>query len=677
MNPAYEPLHRAAQMLAGVCDYASTRDGQGFNGGDADFGHAMAIKDDYSPRMVSALKKMLPKYRRQLGDALTDEILAVSVPEPGTTITPAQPPANGARQALAPATAEIGGALDVEKILAWGEPQRIYTRNGECMVRKATPDERFWGVWRERKEDLKALGLSVFKRNDGAFEVTLWPPRDGAARTLPAEDNSTPLPVAVRPDIAKKLLDYQVPAVGRVIAAIEKFGTALDASDTGTGKTYVALAAAKQLGLKAVVMCPKSVRPTWTRCGQHFDTPVFVSNYEQFKLGKTPYCSAAKVPRLRKDGKPVCDKKGDPIIDTIFTWKLAADEVLITDEVHRCGAMSTLNSDLLVAAKDSGAKTMLLSATAADSPLAMRAIGYSLGLFPRVKDYFKWAFGHGVQKGRFGMEFTGGQAAMRRIHSEIFGRGKGNRLRIADIPDFPETKIIPEVVDFDCTAEINGVYADLDEALSHLDEVEAKDRQGIVLTEILRARQRTELLKVPTLVQMAKDAEAEGMSVALFVNFEATLQAICKQLGTDCIISGSQQGPRGEADREANIQRFQRGNYPRLSIININYSAKQVIQAKGRVHRAYSKDEVPQWSDDCSRFIVCNINAGGVGVSLHHLGGRPSIQKIPFAAGTIEEQAADAVERKVNNIELLNNGDILNGLKIRGYDVNELDLKAA
>ncbi len=667
MNPAYEPLLTAAKMLAGVCDHASTLDGRGFNGGDAAFGHAMAARSDLTFNMARALKRMLPKYRKQLGDALADQILAITVQDAPCA-------------ALAPAAGGSSGPLDVEKLLPWGPPRQIGTRDGVKTIRSADIPfgSPFWALWKERKEDIKKIGVSLRKNEAGTFEATLWPPRNGEARVLhpvaPEPDNA-PQPAAVRPEIASKLLDYQVAAVGRLVAALQTYGAALDASDTGTGKTYCALAAAKQLGLKPVVMCPKSVRPSWVKAAEkHFQMEIFVSNYEQFKLGKTPYCEAVKVTRTRKDGKPVVDKKTKkPVVDTFFKWNLPKDALLIIDECHRVGAINTLNSDIAVAAKDAGAKTMLLSATAADSPLSMRAIGYVLGLFPKVRDFYSFCFKNGVVRGRFGLEFTGGQAAMKRIHHQIFGSGEGNRLRIADIPGFPETRIIPEVVDFDNAVEIQRAYADMEDALSRLAEHEKKDRQGIVLTEILRARQRTELLKVPTLVQMAKDAEAEGMSVAIFVNFEETLQAVCKALDTDCIISGSQHGDKGDAEREANIQRFQRGDYPRMSIINICFSAKAVRQACGRVHRAVDKNEAPQWSADCSRFIVCNINAGGVGVSLHHLGGKPSIQRIPFASGTVEESAAEAVERKIANIELLNNGDVLNGMKILGCDVEQLD----
>jgi hypothetical protein len=92
--------------------------------------------------------------------------------------------------------------------------------------------------------------------------------------------------------------------------------------------------------------------------------------------------------------------------------------------------------------------------------------------------------------------------------------------------------------------------------------------------------------------------------------------------------------------------------------------------------------------------IVCNIASGGVGVSLHDTRGRyarlalispnysaiqlrqtlgrvwrqggktKSIQKIIFAAGTIEERACDAVRSKLQNLALLNDGDLTAGIQI-------------
>lgn len=691
MNPAYQPLATAVRQLAGVCDGASTRDGHGFNGGDANFGRAMAQRDEFSLPMAAALKRMLPRYRRQLGDALTDAVLAVKVQEPEKLV--ARGPVTDAQLHANVDIALAALTLDVATLLPWGHPVTVSTRYGDKSVRKATiPDgSPFWGHWKAAKQFLIDNGVSIWKNKDtGAWEATLWPKRgteqQPAAASAP-EDCAIP-PVEVPDWLKAKLLPYQPPSVAKLAAALKHYGYAVDGSEMGTGKSYAAYAAAKLLGLEVIVCCPKAVKPSWTRAAAHFGGTVFVENYEQFRLGKTPYCEVEKVPQLHKDGTPKIHKsgakKGKPIVDVVFKWAVPANAVVIIDEAHKCGGDSQ-QADMAISLVDSGAKRMLLSGTLADNPMGMKAIGYALGLFSKPSKWWSWAIQNGCVKGNFGLSFGSWdmpedkkrahqQRHMRDIHESIFGRGKGSRLRTSDLPDFPEVSIQPEIIDFDNNAEIQRAYDDMEDALSRLDEVEAKDRQGIILTEKLRARQRTELLKVPTLARMAQDAIEEGMSVALFVNFDESLKQIAALLKTDCVVDGSQQGQKGEAERERNIQRFQRGNFPRLGLVCVNFSAKAVLQAIKRVHRAFDKNAPPQWSDDHSRVIICNIQAGGVGIGLHHLNGLKAIVRLPFASGTVEEDAASAIERKAANIEMLNDGDLTAGLPMFAAATKQLAL---
>lgn len=64
-------VESAICTLAGVCDYAHDKDGVGFNGGDAEFGHAMANRAiggrPYTVKMAQACLKMIRRYQRQLG----------------------------------------------------------------------------------------------------------------------------------------------------------------------------------------------------------------------------------------------------------------------------------------------------------------------------------------------------------------------------------------------------------------------------------------------------------------------------------------------------------------------------------------------------------------------------------------------------------------------------------
>jgi SWI/SNF-related matrix-associated actin-dependent regulator 1 of chromatin subfamily A len=60
-------IHRDLRFLASGCDGAQTLDGQGFNKFDASFGRTLAALPKLSQRQAVAGKKMVHKYRRQLG----------------------------------------------------------------------------------------------------------------------------------------------------------------------------------------------------------------------------------------------------------------------------------------------------------------------------------------------------------------------------------------------------------------------------------------------------------------------------------------------------------------------------------------------------------------------------------------------------------------------------------
>jgi len=97
---------------------------------------------------------------------------------------------------------------------------------------------------------------------------------------------------------------------------------------------------------------------------------------------------------------------------------------------------------------------------------------------------------------------------------------------------------------------------------------------------------------------------------------------------------------------------------------------------------------VDDFQDDKQRIILINIAAGGAGLSLHDLNGKyprislicpsysavlmrqstgrvwrdsaktKSIQKIVFVANTIEEEVCKIVNQKLENLDLLNDGDL-------------------
>lgn len=430
---------------------------------------------------------------------------------------------------------------------------------------------------------------------------------------------------------------YQVEHYRTLLAALMNNNSALDASDTGTGKTFVACRVALELGKFPIVICPKAVIPTWNRVAHEMNSPIADAiNYESIKTCNNQWLTKKRV-NAKDHYHFTFDKKRF---------------MLVFDEVQRVKSRTSQNSELLMTAKRQGYTTLSLSATAASNPMDMKALGFSLGLFEE-RWFYPWLFKHGVKKNHFNaLVFDGKKEHLEKIHAQIFPK-RGSRMRISEIPGFPETQIIPE--SYLLTAKdqkiIDEEYTGIKRSLEVVLEKELADEVSH-LTKMLRARQRIELLKVPLMFDIARDFLEEGKAVVIFVNFQETLSQLSRLFFEFDLDAGVIHGNNQSAiERERTVTLFQAGGYralicnikaggvglslhdltgdhPRATIISPTWSAEELKQALGRVHRSGAVSK--------------------------------SIQKIIFAAGTIEERICSNVRKKLDNIELLNDGDLTN-----------------
>ena len=403
------------------------------------------------------------------------------------------------------------------------------------------------------------------------------------------------------------------------MAALENYGGALDGSITGAGKTVVAADIARQSGRPTFVVCPKSGIPMWQR--ELADRKVKVHgviNYEMLRTGNTPFGSWS--------GK-------------LWDWHLPEDSLVIWDECQKLQGMNTQNAQMGWSAKHY--YNLLLSATAAEDPTEMKASGYLLSLHD-LKGFWNWTKMHGCQNGTFGgLMFSGMNEDIDRLHHIIFPR-HGSRLSFDDMaPYFKETSIITQPLDFG--DDIKAVYAQMQAELSALASRQEDDNPDNDLTIRLRARQKAELLKVPEMVDRTHSLLREGLSVAIFVNFDATATALREKIQVPCgMITGRyvKERQRFIDDFQADVLRVMicnvqaggilvnlhdtHGKHPRVSLISPSDNAKDVIQCLGRIHRA-----------------------GGE---------TPTRQYVLFAAGTVEEEVETNCRDKMRRIDIFNQG---------------------
>ena len=427
-------------------------------------------------------------------------------------------------------------------------------------------------------------------------------------------------------------------------------GVASDQSETGTGKTYVAAWIAKYLNSPVVIVCPKVVIPAWTKVLSYFGIKAHcLINYEKLIRGNTEHLSFKN------------DRDDGP---SDYTINFPKNSLIILDEVHKCKASTSKNSDFLIKLKMDGYKTLLLSATTATNPLEMKAFGFATTLHNLV-NYRQFITNSGAYTGRFGgyqidMGSQRTVEAMANIHNQLFNEYKVSSRMTRKMFDkiFPDNHVMAECFDMGTnTDKINRVYEQMEAELAALEEssVNYSQHHFAIMT---KARRMAELLKVPTMVEMIEDWFDEGISPVVFVNFTDTVEAIVKQLSKNRKFDGliaKIVGGQTDKVRQADIEGFQNdtkrimianlaagnagvslhdlnGKFPRASVISPSYSAINLLQALGRIHRAEGKTKC--------------------------------VQKIMFAAGTIEEDACKRVQCKLNNLECLNDGDLTYEVRI-------------
>ena len=495
----------------------------------------------------------------------------------------------------------------------------------------------FFVYWKSKGFILKQKGYSVTKKGEDWYIVQTLKNENDLGVTSP-----TPPPIdevfdAQPTDIINKegLRPWQVGAAGKLVSVIKKLRCAVDGSDMGIGKTFCAVGVARELGVPFVVVCPKAVKNQWKKVAlDHFkmgDKFLGVINYELLIRGRKD----SNICELVKDRQTRRQK---------IKWKLPKDTLIIYDEAHKLKNFTTKNSKFCVDAFKNGYKMLFLSATMAVNPTEMRTIGGCLGLFKNANDYYAWLENHGCKKGWWAWEFNNDKNVLVKLNRNLFEE-RGVRLKRDLIPNFPETEIIVDGYDLDAdkTAKVNSVYNRMHNEIKKLNKL--KDKSDNELTIRLRSRQVVELLKTDLFIELAEEGLDAGMSIIIFLNYSESIDILSKALNTTCIFDGR----LDDATRNKNLENFQLntekvilvnikagnmglnmpdldGTHPRLTLISPDDSAVSIKQCLGRAVRENSKSK--------------------------------TIQKIVLANNTIETTVMNNLQQKLDNLELLNDGDM-------------------
>lgn len=418
------------------------------------------------------------------------------------------------------------------------------------------------------------------------------------------------------------LKQWQVPLQQEMQDKLTRHGVVLSALPTGAGKTYlVAQTAVNMTDKKLFVIAPKSVLTAWHTVLKEFgvlERTIGIINWEKLQTKKTQYY----------------DKAG---------WHLPKDTLVVIDEAHKgASGPNTQITKMMAALKAYKVPVIIQSATLADSPLKLRAAGFLLGLHNfNTSSFYDWCRRNGCFKSPYhhGLEFPKGKRAKELMSSiNAFIKDKMIKCSLDDIPGFPECEIQANLYDLDktYTKEVNDIYNEM--------EAKLKEPHANPLTEMLRARQRVELYKVPLLADLVKEELEEGRSVAVFVTFRETMDRLQAELTKRGQSSVTIFGGQKQSERDASINMFQ------SNLVHVIIGMSQCASVGISLHDVHhERPRTALISPDFS-----SINMKQVLGRVHRVGGTKALNVFVLAAGTIEERIKRAIDRKLSNIDALN-----------------------
>lgn len=397
--------------------------------------------------------------------------------------------------------------------------------------------------------------------------------------------------------VSKILKDYQRVHCENLALKLYTNFVCFDASETGIGKTYCAIATAILLKKKIFILCPRTIVSFWKKIAQDvFDEELLcISTYNLIIKGKSIKSTTGESEKC-----PYLDI--DESASVRYKWKLPEDTMIIFDEVHKCGNYGSYASEVLMSFKNVYNEkyyVLLISASICENPSKFRLFSIFLKWFDSYHSVPNW-----LQP-----KYNPTSASIT-ISKNLASKNLITRVKISDLGDaFQKNQVIAEYYDVDknIANKIDKLHTSIQNSLNDLHDKQNNDKKcGFIIG--LRERQEIELLKVSIFVDLVEQYLENNFSVIIFVNFLETLKILAKELKTDCICYGEQT----IATREKNIANFmedknrvilctmgtggesislndKNGKYRRVSLISPQWSSLKLVQACGRNSRVDSK----------------------------------------------------------------------------------------
>lgn len=517
---------------------------------------------------------------------------------------------------------------------------RVFENLSYESVLNIADDFDFYPSQEYPKEVFDEIFAEFLERNGRTAEVLT---RYGVSKDIPEDVDSGIV----------KLFSFQVRHKELMIEGLSNHTVFINASETGTGKTYKTMSLAETERRPLFVICPKSMVLEWYLQGlKHKVEILAVCNYETMIKGKMYVfksdADTEKLPRVENPYMKRVEKSNGGKKKTIsFEWQnLPEGTLIVFDEAHFCKNTTAQRTQLLMAAYDFARHPentwrrigiLLLSATIIEKKENLSPFMYVLGFADSPKDT-KVIENHEFSVREFGRKLITERRMTRATMAEA---------REA-LKDFHTSDIRPKV--FQLNEEDRAKIESLSQEIRAMVMSTTKGKSKSPLAVRLQKRREIEALKVAVVVPECKQLYEEGWAVAIFFNFRDALSACEAMLKTQ--------------------------------MPGVQYS----VIIGGQTAAARLR-ETQKFVDGKTHIILAMITAGGIGISLHDVKGvRPhagllfppesatqliqalgrlnrlgsksdSKQRIIFIKGTIEEKIAENLSRKIQTISDLNNDD--------------------
>jgi len=437
----------------------------------------------------------------------------------------------------------------------------------------------------------------------------------------------------------------------------------LIADETGIGKTLEAVQTGRLMKTgRALVICPLSAIPVWRAAIPELDVHGrirwCVLNYESSKKLLVPPARALQAKRQRTRNRRI-SKDGTSRVN----WDL-----VICDEAHRLGNPVSQQSSVVrrltsEADQDRGRRPFVLwlSATAGQDPLKLSYLAPLLGAVTGkpvrdLADFGRWCSDQGIaiRKAAFGSWEWAPDSEEQRQH-DLFRMKQllydypvpaAIRRHPEDIAGWPKQQRVAVPVELGAAAQRLYRQAWLqfrqEMQLAHRGRNPADRRAAY-----LRFRQKASLLKVPAVVQLAKDALEDGYQPAVSFEFLESAEAFVDQMGAEpvAVITGDVKGDAREQQR----LRFQRGE------------ARVVVFTITEAISLHAGEQLVGGNNTRRKSIVADVRRSAIQQlqieGRTHRDGQLSISYMVYATGTVEKTIIDRAIQRMNDLKTMQ-GDV-------------------